>query len=307
MLHDQARFEQGVQDALRHAAERLGLTVGPSFHPHAFPDIRANGYGVEVKYTSQDTWLAVGNSIFEGMRDPDVQRVYIMYGKAGGVPEARWARYEDCITHVRVSHAPRFVVDLDGGSRLFDRIPVPYAEFATLTDDEKMRHIREYSRSRLGEDERLWWLEPSHSVPMAVRFYQHLSQDEKRMLRAEAALLVPAVCANRYVKGKYEDVAHFILMHHGVICPQTRDLFTAGSVAGARGDGNNPVGPYIVHSLLDIQHLIRDAAERLDDALIVEYWGEECPPAQRIRRWLEKADGFAAPDWVPSATLFRDG
>ena len=304
MYHDQARFEQHVQDTLRRAADQLGLHVGPSFHPHAFPDIRANGYGVEVKYTSHDNWLAVGNSIFEGMRDPDVQRVYVMYGKAGGEPESRWARYEDCITHVRVSHAPRFVLDMDGGSRLFDLLAVSYDEFSTLDDEAKMRHIRDYSRGRLGPDERLWWLEPSHSVPVAVRFYQHLSQDEKRMLRAEAALLVPAVCSTRQIKGKYEDVAHFILMNHGVICPQTRDLFSAGSVAGARGDGNNPQGPYIIHSLLDIQHLIRDAAEHLDDALFAEYWGESCPPGQRIGRWLELADEYAAPQWTPSLTLF---
>ena len=304
MLHDPARFQQGVQDTLRRAAEGLGLNVSPTFHPHAFPDVRANGYGVEAKYTSQDTWLAVGNSIFEGMRDPAVQRIYIMYGKAGGEPEARWARYEDCISHVRVSHAPRFVVDLDGGSRLFEKIPVSYDEFAELTDNEKMLHIRDYSRGRLSEGERLWWLEPSHTLPVAVRFYTNLQQDEKRMFRAEAALLFPHLCA-RNIRGKYNDVAMYLLDHHGVLCTQVRDLWTAGSVAGARGDGDNPVGLYIAHSLLDIQHLMRDAAEHLEDALFEEYWGESCQPEHRIRQWLQKADQHASPDWKPSDTLFR--
>ena len=190
MLHDSTRFQQGVQDTLRRAADGLGLNVSPTFHPHAFPDIRANGYGVEVKYTSQDTWLSVGNSIFEGMRDPTVQRIYLMLGKAGGEPEARWAGYEDCISHVRVSHAPRFVVDLDGGSRLFEKLPVSYDEFAELTDNEKMLHIRDYSRGRLSKGERLWWLEPSHTLPVAVRFYTNLQKDEKRMFRARGRIAV---------------------------------------------------------------------------------------------------------------------
>ena len=307
MYHDQGRFEQHVQDVLRHSANDLGLTVGPSFHPHAFPDIKANGFGVEVKYTSQNTWLAVGNSIFEGMRDHDVQMVYIVYGKAGGLPEVRWARYDDCISHVRVSHAPRFVVDLSqDSSRLFDNLALTYDDFAMLADEEKMQHIREYSRGRLEEGERLWWLEPSHSIPVSVSFYTSLSQERKRKLRAEAALLFPEVCASRYKRGKYDSASLYLLMHHGVFCPQARDLWTAGSVAGSKGDGDNPEGPYIVHALADIQDLMREIAPRLDDALITEYWGESCEPDQRIATWLRMADSYAR-DWVPSQRLFLDG
>ena len=177
---------------------------------------------------------------------PSVEMVYIVYGKAGGMPETRWARYEDCISHVRVSHSPRFVVDMDEDSlHLFNNLPIPYGEFAQLSDEEKMHHIREYSRGRLGEGERLWWLETSHSLPVGIRFYTHLQQGEKRMLRAEAALLFPEVCASRYTRGKYDDASLYLLMHHGVFCPQARDLWTAGSVAGSKGDGDNPEGPYI--------------------------------------------------------------
>ena len=304
--HSPDLFQQQVQDTLRLAAADLGLQVGPSFHPHAFPDIAANGFGVEVKYTSQDTWLAVGNSIFEGMRDPTVEVIYIVYGKTGGTPEARWARYEDCISHVRVSHSPRFVVDLsEDASRLFDNLSVPYGDFARLSDEDKMRHIRDYSRGRLGEGERLWWLEVAHTLPVGVRFYTHLNQEEKHAYRAEAAILFPRVCASQYTRGKYDDASLYLLMHHGVFCPQARDLWTAGSVAGSRGDGNNPEGPYILHALRNIQDLMREAALRLDDNLIAEYWGQPCEPNDRIATWLRKADAVAD-GWVPSEHLFKD-
>ena len=168
--HGPESFERGVQDMLRVAAHETRLTVSPTFHKHAFPDIRVNGFGVEVKYTKQDTWLAVGNSIFEGMRDPDVESIYVVLGKIGGTPEVRWGRYEDSITHVRVSTSPRFVIELSGNrSALFGHMTVSYAEFAKLDDEAKMLHVREYSRHRLQEGERLWWLETSHTLPVAVK------------------------------------------------------------------------------------------------------------------------------------------
>ena len=188
-------FEKQVLQALKIAAKDKGVSVAPSFHPHAFPDITVNGFGVEVKHTIKDSWLAVGNSIFEGMRDSTVIRVYVMFGKMGGWPEVRWARYEDCVTHVRIAHAPRFVVEMDRSSPLFKIMEISYDAFSKLSPEEKMRYVREYSRNRLKPGERLWWLEDKeeqeHTLPIAVRVYRTLENDEKRRLRAEATLFVP--------------------------------------------------------------------------------------------------------------------
>lgn len=303
--HDQHVFEQHVRDMIRVAADGMGVTVSPSFHPHAFPDITVNGYGVEVKYTKKDTWLAVGNSIFEGMRDHDVRNVYILFGKAGGEPEARWSKYEDCITHVRVSHAPRFVVQMEQDApKLFDSLEVSYDEFWPLEAHEKMRHIRDYARGRLREGERLWWLDETeaHALPLQVRLYTRLSDSEKRMFRAEAAILSPKVCGSRWTRGgKYIDVALYLLTQHGVFCPQARDLFSAGSVA-LKSDPRRG-GNYILRALLDIEDLMRDAAKRLEAPLFVEYWGADIPPDERLVEWLRRADGYAK-DWVPSDHLF---
>ena len=117
---DSRTFEDWVCDALRQASAEKDVRADPTFHPHAFPDITVNGFGVEVKYTIKNSWLAVGNSIFEGMREPTVNRVYVVFGKMGGWPEVRWKRYEDCVTHVRIAQAPRFVVEMDRVSPLFD-------------------------------------------------------------------------------------------------------------------------------------------------------------------------------------------
>src|SRR5688500_4258705 len=72
-FYEPKAFEKRVFEVMQEVAEGRGIKIAPSFHPHAFPDITANGYGVEVKSTSKDSWLSVGNSIFEGMRDPSVK------------------------------------------------------------------------------------------------------------------------------------------------------------------------------------------------------------------------------------------
>lgn len=104
-------------------------------------------------------------------------------------------------------------------------------------------------------------------------------------------------------RDKYDDVVLYLLTYHGVLCHQARDLFSAGSVANPDNDDNG--GVYIERALKLIEAEILDAANRLDDALFVEYWGESVPPNARIERWLRKADGYAR-DWVPSSSLFLD-
>ena len=295
-----------VLEALREAARPEGLDANESGHPHAFPDLIVNGYGVEVKHTRKDSWLAVGNSIFEGMRDNTAKEVYVIFGKMGGWPEVRWARYEDCITHVRISHAPRFVVEMEDPSRLFNILGITYEEFRHLSPEEKMNHVREYARGRLGEGERLWWLEDQeeqeHSLPLQVRLYRLLPQDEKRHLRAEAAILCPEICRPSRKRGKYDSAGIYLLTHHGVFAPQLRDLFSAGSVA----DHVPPLyddEPYISRAMRDIEDYLVVATRILDDALFDEYWGFVCRPENRIEEWLRMADHFAT-DWRPSDNLF---
>jgi len=303
---DPGQFEQHVRETLGDALREHGLVPPAGEHPRAFPDIALNGFGVEVKFTRKDSWLAVGNSVFEGMRTEGVEKIYVIFGKAGGEPEVRWGRYEECVTHVRVSHAPRFVIEMQGErTPLFDLMGVAYDEFRALPNPEKMHRLREHSRQRLRPGERLWWIEDEepHAIPMAVRLYMELSPAEKRMLRAEAALLSPQVCQGRHVRRKYTDAALYLLTEHGVFCPQTRDLFSAGSVA--RPDGDEPGGNYILRGLRDIEDLMRDAARRLESRLFVEYWGADCPPERRIEEWLRRADECAS-DWRPSGSLFLD-
>jgi uncharacterized protein YciI len=298
-------FEKRVFEVLKSVAQGERIEINPTFNPHAFPDIRANGFGVEVKTTNKDSWQSVGNSVFEGMRDPDVTQIYVVFGKMGGAPSVKWGRYEEKITHVRISHAPRFVLEMDDDKKksLFKTMGVSYDEFYKLSAKQKMWHIRKYSRGRLRPGEMLWWLEDESGpgLPVKIKLYMSLPKWEKTRLRAEGALLCPQVVSGSREKGKYNDVAFFFLKYKNVFCPQTRDLFTAGSVVGKQRGGNR-----ILTSLKAIEKEMVKAAHDLDESLFEEYWRKKVPPENRIKEWLKRADSYAR-GWKPSDELFKTG
>lgn len=299
------QFENRVRDALVAASgNTLAMDFAP--HPHIFPDIAVEKFGVEVKFTTNDTWRSVANSVLESTRNADVEHIYLIFGKMGGKPDVRWGVYEKCVMHVRTSHVPRFEVEIDAKESLFDKMGVKYGDFSKAPLEQKMQHIRKYARSRLGKGERLWWLEDApgeaHTLPMSVRIYMTLPQPEKKRLRAEAALLCPEVVKPSRTRDKYNDAVLYLLTYHGVLCPQARDLFSAGSAGGTKGGKRG--GNYVAEGLKDIQAEMITAARDLDDALFVEYWGESIKPEERIARWLGRADGYAR-DWKPSSVLFQ--
>ncbi|MDR3566610.1 MAG: hypothetical protein P4L43_01135 [Syntrophobacteraceae bacterium] len=280
-LRAPSHFETRVRTDLQALLVAEGVTAELNSRPQVFPDIVFEQFGIEVKFTDSDSWRSIANSVFEGTRDAKVEHIYLLFGKIGGTPAVRWNKYEDCVMHVRTSHVPRFEVEIGAKEPLFAKFGITYEEFRNLSITGKMVHIRSYARARLKPGDRLWWLEDKpesaqqHSLSLEVRLYMGLSQDEKRRLRAEAALLCPQVVKSPRSKRKYDDAAMYLLTYRGVLCSQARDLFTAGSVA-MRADKTRG-GNYMARSLQDIEAEMRMAVEELEDALFVEYWGFTAP------------------------------
>jgi hypothetical protein len=311
-LHTSAGFQTAVGDTLEALAAGTAFALTGKAHPHIFPDFSLGEFGVEVKFTKNDTWRSVANSVFEGQRSEAVRHIYIVFGKVGGTPEVRFARYDDCIIHVRTSHVPRFEVDVTATESLFETtLGITYEEFSQLRDAEKMEYIRRYARSRLKEGERLWWLGDeddevddgsTHTVPLGARLYTTLGMDEKLQVSAEAALLCPRIVAPSRSKKKYDDVALYLITYHGILAHQARDLFSAGSAADRRNA--TPDENHVRSALRALEPEMQSAAETLPMALFEEYWRESPEPSTRITRWLEKADEHAV-GWTPSEDLFQ--
>ena len=308
-----AQFENRVREVLADITENdetFHIDFNP--HPQAFPDIAMDEYGVEVKFTLNDTWRSIANSVLETQRIDEVKHIYVVFGKMGGVPEVRWGEYEQSVIHVRTSHVPRFEIELPSEKAelkesLFKQMGIRYDDFRKLDMQDKMKYIRAYAR-KIHPDGRLWWVEDKedsdeHTTPVQARLYTNLTTEEKTRLRAEAALLCPSIVKSGRSRNKYDDMVLYLLTYHGVLCHQARDLFSAGSVANPKNDDEG--GIYIERALKLIESEMKAAALRMDDALFVEYWGESVPPEKRISRWLEKADELAT-EWVPSKSLFLE-
>jgi hypothetical protein len=304
------QFENRVREVLSELTiSDASFEVDFNPHPQAFPDIAMGEFGVEVKFTLNDTWRSVANSVLETQRIESVKHIYIVFGKMGGVPEVRWGEYEQSVIHVRTSHVPRFEVELppvkaEPKKSLFEDMGIHYDDFRKLEMHEKMKYIRAYAR-KIHPDGRLWWIEDKvedeHTTPLQARLYTNLTTAEKTTLRAEAALLCPSIVQSGRSRNKYDDMVLYLLTYHGVLCHQARDLFSAGSVANPSNDDEG--GIYIERALKLIEGEMRNAAAMMDNALFLEYWGENVPPEKRISRWLEKADALAK-GWTPSETLF---
>lgn len=302
--HKPAAFEAHVRAVMGEVLSGTPFETAPNVN-QGFPDIVVGAFGVEVKATESDSWRCIANSVSEGQRAKSVDHVYVIYGKMGGVSDVKWADYGQSIIHVRTSHVPRFELEIGSDRSLFDQMGTTYEDFRTRPMHEKMPFIRGYARSRLKPGERLWWLEDTdvdeqaHSLSLSVKIYMDLPAAEKRQMRAEAALMCPAIVGHsRKVKRKYDDAVTYLMIYRGVLCSQARDLFSAGSVAGTQRGGN-----YLLRALLDIQDEMRHAAQTLEDALFAEYWGVVPAKEDRICEWLRRADAMPC-DWTPSDQLF---
>lgn len=296
----EARVRQLTSDLLKESSLDVDFTP----HPYGFPDIALGAYGIEVKFSVNDTWRSVANSVFERFKNEDIRNIYVVFGKMGGAPEVRWGRYEECVMHVRTSHVPRFEIDLDAKESLFEKFGITYAQFSRLSEEGRMRYIRKYARSRLKSGERLWWLDDgtgdARSLPLQVQLFANLSADEKLKMRAEASLLCPQIVGSSRNRTKYVDPIMFLLTYHGILA--TRDAFSAGSAAGpARG------GIYVQKALQRIESQMISAAKYMPSSLFKEYWGRSVAPNKRIKEWLKMADVYATvatPAWKPSEVLF---
>lgn len=75
--YDQSKsFENRVGEVIRSLLVQFKIPVDFSPHPYGFPDIVLAQFGIEVKFTTNDTWRSVANSVFESTRNDEAQEAY---------------------------------------------------------------------------------------------------------------------------------------------------------------------------------------------------------------------------------------
>ena len=254
-----------------------------------FPDIVAKKYyGIEVKTTTQNHWKTTGNSVFEGTRVDDVERIFMLFAKLASPIEFRCRPYEEVLSEIVVTHSPRYLIDmnLEEGKTIFDKIKMPYD---TLRKQENpIKPIVLYYKSKLKPGEELWWMDQDgkgEASSIVIKIWNNLGLGEKKELRNKAMVYFPELFGN--TSDKFGRLAIWLVTREAVVCPNVRDLFTAG------GKGDYLVGkklykdiPRIFLNLFDNIHTVIDILMQASSLELSEYWETRTNEKERISDWI---------------------
>ncbi|MCD7847472.1 MAG: DUF2442 domain-containing protein [Oscillospiraceae bacterium] len=258
----------------------------------SFPDIVAgNYYGVEVKSTEGDHWTSIGSSILESTRNPNVERIYLTFGKLGKPVQFLSRPYEECLSDIAVTHYPRYRIDmrLESGETIFDKMGIPYDDLRKL--DNPVAPVSRYYKSRLKEGESLWWAADDVSgeetaVSATIKLWTALTPQEKEAVTVQGYVLFPEILG----KGckKYNRYALWLATSKGIVNTNIRDSFSAGGKALMRTvDGVEVRMPAAFGRIKKYRSMIEDMIKSADEKSLLEYWKANKIDDNRVCQWCK--------------------
>lgn len=264
-------FENRVGKAL----QEVGIDKDKIYHsPQKFPDFiitddTGDKIGLEVKKTDSAKWEVIGGSIYESLRN-DIEETYVVMGKLGGdKPEVRLRKYAECLADLKVTHSPRFYLDMtleEGQDYLTTH---DSKDLLDLTGDELNRRIRQLLRS----NKSTWWSE-EETTP-----FSSLSEEEKGAYLNDGLALFPEIFG-----GNYENFTPWLIYSCLVWCGNIRDIFSAG------GNKELPEKDIFISAVmfraLDNIESIVSRINDMSDEEIKKFWHIENPEeCDRIATW----------------------
>lgn len=253
-----------------------------------FPDVVAKKfYGIEVKTTTQNHWRTTGNSVLESTRVEDVERIFMLFGKLGKPIEFKCRPYEECLSEVVVTHSPRYLIDmnLEEGKTIFDKIQMPYD---TLRQQKNpIKSITDYYKSKLKPGQDLWWIQDTEQASnLVINIWNNLSSNEKQEIKNRAMIYFPEVFSNR--GDKFSRLAIWMVTREAVVCPNIRDLFTAGGKDDYLIKNKTYKNiPRIFIKLFENINAVLEVLINSSSIELTEYWNKKTSENKKIRDWIE--------------------
>lgn len=254
-----------------------------------FPDIIAKKYyGIEVKTTTQNHWKTTGNSVLESTRVENVERIFMLFAKLASPIEFRCRAYEECLSEVVVTHSPRYLIDMNlgKGQTIFDKIKMPYD--VLRKKDNPIRPIVNYYKSKLKPGEDIWWMDQdnSNSTNIVIKIWNNLSLNEKQEVKNKAMVYFPELFSNS--GDKFGRLAIWLVTREGVVCPNIRDLFTAGGKGEVLIAKKKYINiPRILLNLFNNLNFIQDTIEQTSAIELSEYWGIKTSEKKKFSDWMD--------------------
>jgi len=290
------KLEDDVLYALKKAAHNTEFQGSiKKVSGQKFPDIVAKKYyGVEVKSSKDESWSTLGGSINESTREEGVERIFLTFGKLATPIEFRSRPYEDCLSDVVVTHYPRYKVNMNltAGETIFDKMNTTY-DGLRLADNPVMEIIQYYKR-QLKDGEHLWWIgvsessEEEVSLPVKIRLWNTLSQEEKKDIVSTAFALFPDVLGN--FSKKYERFTLWLAANHGIVSTSMRDSFSAGGKENVTTESDvfyniDKIYKNLQFHKNEVIYKIMSTPEHI----LRETWNEPKIASNRKEQWLDIA------------------
>lgn len=292
-----SEFERVTESVLKEVAPRTPFLPDEIklISKSTFPDIKIDGkYGVEVKTTQEDKWTSTGSSIVESTRIEEVSNIYLMFGKLGGdIPEFKCLPYADCLSSIAVTHAPRYLIDMQLNSNkrttIFSKMNVDYETFRRKEENEKINIVKDFFRKNAAKSGKplLWWIEPDNAAPLQMRFYSDLTPVEKERLVVRMLALFPEILSSEKRATKYRRAATWMCSRYSVLNACMRDLVSAGGRVHVPGF---PTGKMVPQSIGFLYAHVGSVVKLLNDpdgAFVSdtkEYWYKK--DASYLDSWI---------------------
>ena len=210
-----AEFENVVYEGLRSEgfAENQIYHSSQKFPDFVITDDNGEKVGLEVKKTDTAKWEVIGGSIYESLKN-EINDTFVIMAKMGGSnPEVRLRKYEECIADLKVTHSPRFYLDLDLKEGEDYLTTHNSKDLLTLSGDALNKRIRELLRS----NKSTWWSEAETTK------FADLPDEEKSAYLNDGLALFPEIFG-----GNYENFTPWFVYSCLVWCGNIRDIFSAG-------------------------------------------------------------------------------
>lgn len=267
-----------------------------------FPDIVAGRYyGTEVKSSIYNKWESFGNSIFEGTRIKDVERIFLTYGKMARPVMFRSKPYEECISGIVVDHSPRYHIDMEirekGIPTIFEDLQMPYDEFRQQPTSVQVDLIARKSREKLSDDESLWWSPDrveEQLVSPKLRMLSAYSAEERERITAQACCYFPELFGSSG-RTKYNRYLMWLVTDMNIVTGSVRDSFSAGGRVPIRlNDGTILKAPAIIGRVQKYKGLIARTIRSEAEGVLINRWRVNHLESDRIGQWIDLCVPYAA-------------
>lgn len=196
---------------------------------HHFPDmdLKLNGikFGLELKSRSNGEWTTNGNSVMESISDPDYEEIFLMFGskvKKENRLLVRHAPYWQTTKAIKVTHSPRFVIDIRSGASSVFESKVEYDTLRELNDDGKVKFLQDYLRNNSNEAK--WYTSEKEQV--MPTYFNDLPEEERLKIKADLFVQFPKDLIGNS-KNDYKRCAEHLINFYFVYVSNLRDIFSA--------------------------------------------------------------------------------